>query len=467
MISCAFEKFGGAFAIDGWSDKFKKNHYFGVTVHYISRENGELVMNDRTLLIRQLDDVEKKDGEYVRKKIEEYLLEFGLMAHVGKITFITDRGTNMVASLRIYNHIHCFCHMINNVVQHMLEKLDCIQAASAIVRYFKITGQNGLFSTSLKSNVSTRWNSVDYMVESILKHYQMIESILRAKKLHLNDLAKIPYDQLEVLHEFLKKFTLASEKLEGSHYPTLHCVYPYYEEIREHLSPRITDCEFIAELKRKGLIYWIGNVGPNVTELHDVATFLHPQMKGLKTHTSSRKRQTYAAVSVMLEELGADNFTATARNYRTDETSSAMRRFLDADSDAETNELEEYKELKVRSITGLLQWWDDHKTFFPNLFQIACRIHAIPASSSSAERIFSTAGRMCSYRPNLRAEKMDDIMFLRSNYDLLKKNKIIRDSHAQGVSRETHTQNDNAQSEESEIDEDQCDGDSGNEYLSD
>lgn len=99
IIVHAFVGYGGAIAIDGWTDKFKKNQFFGVTIHYISTDGGELVMNERTLLIRELDDNETKDGEYVKQKIETYLQEFGLLHCIDDITFVTDRGTNMVSAL--------------------------------------------------------------------------------------------------------------------------------------------------------------------------------------------------------------------------------------------------------------------------------------------------------------------------------------------------------------------------------
>lgn len=378
------------------------------------------MLNDRTLLIRELDDDQKIDGEYVKRKIDDYLEEFGLLPHINKITFVTDRGSNMVSSLRHNNRIHCFAHLINNTVGKMLKGLECVEAATSIVRYFKKSGCNK-FGTTLKSNVSTRWNSVYFMVDSILMHWEEICSILRTKKVHLDDLAKLSYDELEMLRDFLKKFKEASTEIEGSHYPTLYLVNPWYQQLLLHLTSNVKDSILIRQLKEVGMKYWRDVVGAHINVFHDIATFLHPLLKGLKAHTSARQKQTYEKVSSMFENYGNENEQRRENVVDANLASSAMRLFMDNDSDSEQNELEEYKDLKVRTMTDLLQWWHDKKTIFPNLYKIARYVHAIPASSASAERIFSVAGKLCSNRPNLRSGMMDEILFLKSNYDLLTK----------------------------------------------
>lgn len=423
IVSSTIKNFGGAISIDGWSDKYKKNHYFGVSIHYISSEDGELVLNDRTLLLRELDDDEKKDGEYVKRKIDEYLEEFELLRNIDKIVFVTDRGTNMITSLRSNNRIHCFAHLINNTVEKMLKDIPSVKAVSAIVGYFKKSGKNK-FGTSLKSNVLTRWNSVYYMIDSFLTHWKEIESVLRANKAHLDDLTSISYDELEMLRDFLKKFKDASTEIEGTHYPTLYLVNPWYRDLLLHMSPNVRDSNSITILKRIGLKYWTDTVGPFVTNFHDIATFLHPLTKSLKGFTPTRQSKTIEEVSSMLDGSGTGNAQRTLNiaPLGADLVSSAMRLFID-DSNTDQSELDEYRELKVRSISSLLQWWEDKRMVFPNLYKIARYIHAIPASSASAERIFSAAGRLCSNRPNLRSEKMDEILFLKSNFDLMNEKK--------------------------------------------
>lgn len=419
-------------AIDGWTDKFKKSSFFGVSLHYISSENGELVLNDRTLLIRELEDNETKDGEFVKREIDKYLKEFELEPFIENVTFVTDRGTNMVSALRNSNHIHCFAHLINNTVDKILKKLDCVRAATAIVKYFKSSGNNK-FGISLKSNVSTRWNSVFYMIDSILTNYAELSRILRTKRLHLDDLAAIPHETLTSLRNFLRKFADASTEIEGSKYPTLHLVNPWYQQLLQHMSSNINDSVFIAGLKKIGHEYWVGTVSLYVTYHHDIATFLHPLMKGLKAHTPARREATHDKITSMLERFGSRNIRRNV-NSTAHQASSAMQMFMDNDDDAQESELDEYKNMKVKTMTTLLEWWEDKKPIFPNLYKIARYIHSIPGSSASAERIFSKAGKICSVRPNMRSQLMDEIVFMNSNYDLLKRRKHRDESESSPMS---------------------------------
>lgn len=423
-----FKNYGGAISVDGWTDKYKKIHYFGVSIHYISYECDELCLNDRILLIREMDE-EIKDGDFVKRKIDEYLTEFELMPYIDNITFVTDRGSNMVTSLRNNNRVHCFAHLMNNTVGKMLEKLECVKRCSSIVHYFKRSGQSTLFGTTLKSLMTVRWNTVYYMIDSIIKHWQDISRILREKKTHLDDLAKISLDELKMLRALLEPFKKATAEIEGSSYPTLYLVSPWYEEIELHLTADATDSVFISPLKRVGLKYWQEIVRPLIGHYHDIAMFLHPLMKELITLTETRKQATYNKVSSMIDKFGG---TSTSRRRAVEAThhlaSSAMRRFVNANHESQHSEMDEYKECRVRNITNLLQWWDDKKAIFPALYKLARYIHAIPASSASAERIFSTAGKLCSNRPNMRSEMMDEILFLKSNYDLLDKSKREKQS---------------------------------------
>lgn len=99
-IKNEFRRYGGAVAMDCWMDAGTKTTYFGLTIHYISNINNELILNDRVLVIRELAAEKEKTGEYLRTKIIEYLKEFELFDCVEKnLVFISDRGKNIVRAL--------------------------------------------------------------------------------------------------------------------------------------------------------------------------------------------------------------------------------------------------------------------------------------------------------------------------------------------------------------------------------
>lgn len=88
------------------------------------------------------------------------------------------------------------------------------------------------------------------------------------------------------------------------------------------------------------------------------------------------------------------------------------------------NEINEYKNIRLRGLNtekfDLLEWWQNNQNRFPKLYGVSRFIHAIPASSAAAERLFSMAGRLVSFRPNMRSQLVDEILFLKSNADLIK-----------------------------------------------
>lgn len=60
----------------------------------------------------------------------------------------------------------------------------------------------------------------------------------------------------------------------------------------------------------------------------------------------------------------------------------------------------------VSKHTDVIQWWGDHATTYPTLACIAKDICAIPASSVSCERLFSSAGKVATDRHSRLGPKM-------------------------------------------------------------
>lgn len=168
IIRSDFAKFGGSISLDCWTDKTRRATFFGLTIHYLSLENGRLVLNDRVLVIRELP-VETKDGSYLKEKVIEYVNEFELMPYIeNNLVFVSDRGSSIVKAVQSFPHINCFAHMIHNTTEKMLGKNQTVAVVTGIIKYFKASGQNALFENSLKSFVSTRWNTVYMMFKSFL-----------------------------------------------------------------------------------------------------------------------------------------------------------------------------------------------------------------------------------------------------------------------------------------------------------
>lgn len=188
---------GGALSVDNWMDKTKKNTFFGMTVHFVEETANGLVLHDRILCTRDLH-VDTKDGDYIRSKLLEYLESYSLDSLINQFVFVSDRGSNIKKALEPYKSIHCFAHMVNNLVNHMLKDHDVtMSAVKSLVKYFKVTGTNSILDETLKSYVKTRWNSTYYMLKSVIANWDQINAILREKG-GLMRLANINVDDLKV-----------------------------------------------------------------------------------------------------------------------------------------------------------------------------------------------------------------------------------------------------------------------------
>ena len=81
------------------------------------------------------------------------------------------------------------------------------------------------------------------------------------------------------------------------------------------------------------------------------------------------------------------------------------------------NEAEKYLALQPASHdSDLLQWWAEHKSDFPHLSRMARQFLSVPATSASAERVFSLAGRIFSdLTQNQNDTTLEDRMWAKVN----------------------------------------------------
>jgi hypothetical protein len=67
-----------------------------------------------------------------------------------------------------------------------------------------------------------------------------------------------------------------------------------------------------------------------------------------------------------------------------------------------------------------LEWWKLHHAQFPNVWKLAQRILAIPATSAPSERVFSAAANVVNKkRVQLKPETVDLLIFLRGNKEFV------------------------------------------------
>lgn len=65
----------------------------------------------------------------------------------------------------------------------------------------------------------------------------------------------------------------------------------------------------------------------------------------------------------------------------------------------------------------ILYWWKEHASMFPNLSKMARQFLAAPASSASAERLFSAAGKMHDdLKKSTSEDTLEDMLTVAKNF---------------------------------------------------
>ena len=169
-----------------------------------------------------------------------------------------------------------------------------------------------------------------------------------------------------------------------------------------------------------------------------VATVLDPQLKRLQGFPEGLRNAAHGVVRdlvnaalplVAAQEQDATASSSTsppaAKRSKMEDMRSAVLKFL-ADGGTETpdepaNDFDAYLSAPVAPGTvDVLQWWDEHKVYYPATAHVARQFLSVPATSVESERLFSATGRLISkLRSRLLPETAEILIFLNKNIGLL------------------------------------------------
>src|SRR4051812_20645458 len=307
--------------------------------------------------------------------------------------------------------------------------MDTIRECKSLVTYFKQSSLNSKLQKSLKQEVETRWNSKLEMLESINDQFEEISNLLSERD-ELSKIENIDSNILQILINFLRKFWEASDFLEGSKYPTLHMVIPWYKILISHCQVNISDNDALIQLKTV-----VGQIIVNklkIENIYKIAIFFDPRMKQLKILEQSDalwvkdqiKQQCANLVSQFTNDESDDSTNTVQerpmkRSRKEAKESTDFSQYYDSSSEDEVeDEVDQYLKLKAPKDKNLdlLQWWSDHKNEYPALAVLCAYYLSIPASSASSEREFSATGQTINERrTNLNPETVDSILILNSS----------------------------------------------------
>lgn len=169
-----------------------------------------------------------------------------------------------------------------------------------LVRYFKKSGLMWHLKTALKQEVSTRWNTMFYLLESVVSNFSEIHHILTTRGEGYR-MAAVDRALLEVVMPFLEVFKAASLELEATAKPTLHLPLPWFYKIQQHCKPDSSSDDEIQTLQHKASDLLHGKFC--LQPLHHVATALNPKMKTMKMLPECERDAVYEALRSMISNI--------------------------------------------------------------------------------------------------------------------------------------------------------------------
>lgn len=404
--------------IDLWTDRYTRNEYITMTVHYL---NCNWDLTQRTLFT--IPTLENKTAANIKKAIDAKFDELHLPRELfEKIHFVSDEGSNIGKLLAHHeSKSNCSAHLYNLVLKHAFDDADdniktLIKNAKNVVTFFKKSSRMKGLKKTLRQAIDTRWNTNFLMLSSISEQFEDVERLIKGEKRNEAENYHLNRELLLELVDFLRVFQEAFKDLQRDRQATIQKDVLWKAELKNHCNPRRDESLSISNLKHYVSVWIEKKICVNMTQ--KIGTFLTPNFKNLKPLTADERRNVIANLKNTLSETPSPNVPAPAQH-------AAKRRKFDNYSDVEQkksidDEIDLY--LKINDFKdedgdkNTFVWWREHQGVYPNLAAIARKVLIIPSSSASSERNFSSAGRLLEMRRTaLNAQKVDKILFLRSN----------------------------------------------------
>ena len=440
---------------DMWSN-LKNQHFMSLTVHFFEDMCLKLAITHVTLF------EEKKTGGNICHKIEFCCQELGLTTDdiLNHCYFVTDNASNLKLALAAYKRIPCSCHVLATVVGNVLQPSrsataalpldasdydivdkieDCLAQCKSVTAFCKRSGMNNQLKKSLKQSCETRWNSILYMLESILDaKNELIEKLDRRGE--ASRLSGVDIGLVKSLIDFLTPFEKMTKVLEGDGAPTLHKVYQCFCVIERSMKFSPLDSAIVHYLKKQGTLCLQKKF--LINDIHLLALFFNPKFKSLTPLTSAEKKKVHCHAQQLIENCISNvsnddlcEISAVAEHrYANQATSSScslddqFEDWLEESNDDEENEVSKYirssfeNELALGNFSddrgfNLVRFWSSALIIkiFPKLSRLALGILCIPASSASSERAFSTCSNTATKKRScLTSSSLESLVVLNS-----------------------------------------------------
>lgn len=225
---------------DCWTSRCNES-YIAVTAHFV---NKDFIL--KSVLLECSEFSERHTAVNLSDEIRSIITKWKLEAKV--VLVVSDNASNIKNAIHKLHlkHLGCFAHTINLVVEESLKcESDLINKVKTIVTHFrkstiahKILEKNQINSginepRKLIQAVSTRWNSVYYMLERIVSLEKPVRASLGLLENPPSSLTTIEWTIVKELCIVLKPFESATKVVSGENYMTASMILPIVNGLLE------------------------------------------------------------------------------------------------------------------------------------------------------------------------------------------------------------------------------------------
>ncbi|XP_059220109.1 uncharacterized protein LOC106081320 [Stomoxys calcitrans] len=411
-----------AATIHVWNDTYIRRTFVGVLLHY----HKDSQIFDIAMGMKSMD-YEKSSSADVNRKLSTLFNEFGIET-LNDFKFVSTGKATLLSALETSIHLSSSCHLLNVLLNKAFRQTKAIEttinACQDLIKYLKNAKMHKHFTSDLlqhQNNSSAAWYTAYKLLQSFPSNWLKINEIL-ADLAESSRMSDINIVEVKALVEICNVCEQINKRLQNSTMPTLCFVLPSILKIKNLCAPQEEDLSAIVELKAN-ILKFIDNMWTKKLSIwHKAAYFLYPPAKNLQTQEDLLKIKKFC-----LEYM---NKTSKSSNKSHLELPSSSSQSQDEDvafffsglfrkSQSPDEEIESYirEEFEIPQNFDLLRWWTKNSGKYPNLSKLALQIHSIPASSTTAEKVFSLAGNTnAEERNKLLTKSMDIVVFLHSYY---------------------------------------------------
>ena len=423
-----------SFTTDAWSSDDGGASLLSLTTHWIT---DAFVRQSAVLHVLPLE--ESHTGEYLARKYLEMLSEWKIN-HDQVHLVLRDNAANMAKAMRDASlpSLGCFAHTLQLIVHDGVLSQRAVQDTLAICRkivgHFKhsstaygrlhaIQNSLGLPQCRLQQDVSTRWNSSLYMLQTVAS-----QKVALAAYATQYSICQLTTNQLDLVDKIIAALSPIEEvtKAVSADSVSVSCIIPFVRMLFKTMGKHHNDrgvrtmkCEMLKSLKTR-------YAAVEENEYLAIATTLDPRFKDKFFCGPSERAAARLLLESKISPEAAESSTPKEPSPKRPCTDlwESFTEILEAAGTGPTDfiagvELDKYlSEPLLPFHTGnCYTWWEENKGRFPGLAKVAQRYLSAPPTSVPSERLFSGAGNVYYDKRNrLAPERAETLLFVKNNF---------------------------------------------------